>query len=64
MLCATVQDACSAVAVVLHYLFLVSFMWMLMEGVILYIVLVKVFIQKSKKYYLALFTILSYGKVA
>ena len=50
-------------AVLLHYLFLVSFMWMLMEGVVLYIVLVKVFVEASKKkYYLILFTLLSYGK--
>ena len=55
------QRACSAVAVLLHYLYLVSFMWMLMEGVVLYIVLVKVFIQRSKKRYLILFTSLSYG---
>ena len=49
-------------AVLLHYLYLVSFMWMLMEGVVLYVVLVKVFVQKSKKKYFILFTVLSYGK--
>jgi uncharacterized membrane protein len=37
-------------------------MWMLMEGVVLYVVLVKVFIEKSKKNYLILFTVLSYGE--
>jgi hypothetical protein len=57
------QDACSAVAVLLHYLYLVSFMWMLMEGVVLYVVLVKVYIQNSEKNYLVLFTVLSYGKL-
>ena len=36
-------------------------MWMLMEGVVLYVVLVKVFIANSKKRYLILFTVLSYG---
>ena len=50
-------------AVLLHYLYLVSFMWMLMEGVVLYVVLVKVFERKTKKYYL-IFTLLSYGKEA
>ena len=33
-----------------------------MEGVVLYVILVRVFIQKSKKCYLALFTVLSYGE--
>ena len=51
---------CQVVAVLLHYLFLVSFMWMLMEGVILYIVLVQVFVKHKKKYILA-FTLTSYG---
>ena len=31
------QAACIAVSIMLHYLFLVVFMWMLMEGVFLYI---------------------------
>ena len=48
------------VAVLLHYSFLVTFMWMLMEGVILYVTLVRVFIV-NKKRYLAAFTIISYG---
>ena len=47
-------------AVLLHYLYLVSFMWMLMEGVVLYVVLVKVFAKKSKKL-LIFFAVLSYG---
>ena len=34
-----------------------------MEGVVLYIVLVKVFIQVNWKYYVG-FTVLSYGKTA
>ena len=44
------------VAIVLHYLFLTSFMWMLLEGVQLYIMLVEVFeAEKSKTiwYYVA-----------
>ena len=32
---------CRLVAVLLHYWFLVSFMWMLMEGVVLYVAVVK-----------------------
>ena len=55
------QAGCQAVAVLLHYSFLVSFMWMLMEGVVLYISLVRVFI-KHKKRYIAAFTITSYGE--
>ena len=51
-------------AIVLHYLFLVSFMWMLMEGVVLYVLLVKVFVEGSQKRYIIQFTLLSYGKHA
>ena len=51
---------CQVIAVLLHYFFLVSFMWMLMEGVVLYIILIKVFIPNTKRYVFA-FTIASYG---
>ena len=51
---------CQVIAVLLHYFFLVSFMWMLMEGVVLYVVLVHVFV-KNKKLYMLAFTIASYG---
>ena len=51
---------CQVIAVLLHYFFLVSFMWMLMEGVVLYVALVHVFV-KHKKLYLMTFTIASYG---
>ena len=51
---------CQAIAILLHYFFLVSFMWMLMEGVVLYIILVKVFVSNTKRYMLA-FIIISYG---
>jgi len=56
----TVPVHCQVVAVLLHYFFLVSFMWMLMEGVVLYVVLVRVFV-KHKKRYLVAFTVSSYG---
>ena len=36
------------------------FMWMLMEGVVLYVKLVRVFIAHHKRY-IAFFTIASYG---
>ena len=55
-----IQEVCQTVAIVLHYLFLVAFMWMLMEGVVLYVVLVRVFIKREKLYMLA-FTLVSYG---
>ena len=58
-----VQIGCAVSAVLLQYLFLVSFMWMLMEGVVLYVVLVKVFTKSTiVKYYILVFTLLSYGK--
>ena len=51
---------CQVVAVLLHYFFLVSFMWMLMEGVVLYVLLIKVFVTNTKRYMIA-FTVTSYG---
>ena len=51
---------CQAIAVLLHYFFLVSFMWMLMEGAVLYILLVKVFVTHARRYLLT-FTLTSYG---
>ena len=55
------QVACSVIAAVLQYMFLVTFMWMLMEGIILYIALVRVFTKHTKRYAFG-FTIASYGK--
>ena len=55
-----VPNHCQFVAVLLHYFFLVAFMWMLMEGVVLFVVLVRVFISRTKLYILA-FTLTSYG---
>ena len=54
------QIVCSAIAILLQYLFLVTFMWMLMEGVVLYVTLVKVFVH-NHKYYIIGFTVASYG---
>ena len=51
---------CQIVAVLLHYIFLVSFLWMLMEGVFLYFALVKVFITDTKQCMFS-FTVVSYG---
>ena len=59
----TLQAVCSAIAVLLHYLFLVVFMWMLMEGVVLYLVLVKVFVKHNTRRYIASFTVASYGQL-
>lgn len=53
---------CQVVAVLLHYFFLVAFMWMLMEGVVLYVILIRVFISISKAQgYMLAFTLVSYG---
>ena len=38
------QAGCAAVAIILYYYFLTAFMWMLMKGIVLYI-LVQVFAQ-------------------
>ncbi|CAI8010534.1 Adhesion G protein-coupled receptor L3 [Geodia barretti] len=54
------QIACQTIAVVLHYAFLVTFMWMLMEGVVLYVALVRVFVTKPHRYVIG-FTVVSYG---
>ena len=56
-----VPVGCRLVAVLLHYWFLVSFMWMLMEGVVLYVALVRVFVTYHARYITA-FTIASYGE--
>jgi hypothetical protein len=55
------QIVCQSIAVVLHYSFLVTFMWMLMEGVVLYVALVKVFVTKPRRYIIS-FTVISYGQ--
>ncbi|CAH3170094.1 unnamed protein product [Porites evermanni] len=39
--------ACKGVSIALHYFFLVSFAWMALEGVMLYLMLVKVFHTKT-----------------
>ena len=56
-----VGPGCRTAAVIMHYLFVVSFMWMLMEGVVLYVTLVKAFITNHKRYMIGFF-IFSYGK--
>ena len=56
-----VPIGCRLVAVLLHYWFLVSFMWMLMEGVVLYVALVRVFVGHHARY-IFVFTIASYGE--
>lgn len=55
------QTTCYAVAVALHYLFLVAFHWMAAEGVILYLVLVKVFQRKSANKDKRMFLIICWG---
>ena len=52
-LCALQQAACKTVAVFLHYFNLVSFTWMLLEGIWLYLMIVRVFESghsRMKKY--------------
>ena len=54
------QILCSVLAGLLHYFFLAVFSWMLCEGVMLYLMVVKVFSQLSKKWWF--FLLLGYGK--
>ena len=56
------QAVCTGISVVLQYLFLVTFMWMLMEGVVLYVSLVRVFVTHTNRYIIA-FTVASYGQL-
>ncbi|XP_019854997.1 PREDICTED: adhesion G protein-coupled receptor L3-like [Amphimedon queenslandica] len=51
---------CTLISIGLQYMFLVTFMWMLMEGVVLYISLIKVFVKHNKRYMIG-FTIISYS---
>ncbi|CAH3024785.1 unnamed protein product, partial [Porites evermanni] len=43
-----IKIVCKAIAITMHYLFLVSFAWMALEGVVLYLMLVKIFRSKSR----------------
>ena len=47
-------------AALLHYLFLSAFCWMLCEGIMLYLLLIVVFSEMSKKWWP--FLIIGYGK--
>ncbi|KAK7091735.1 adhesion G-protein coupled receptor G2-like [Littorina saxatilis] len=44
--------SCVLVAALLHYLILVSFMWMVIEGILQYLLLVKVMVTKFSRYML------------
>jgi len=57
------QVGCQVVAVLLHYFFLVTFMWMLMEGVVLYVALVRVFVEHKTRY-IIVYTAISYGELS
>ncbi|XP_015779866.1 PREDICTED: adhesion G-protein coupled receptor D1-like [Acropora digitifera] len=50
----SIASTCVSVAVLLHYLFLASFLWMLLEGVCLYVLIVDVF-STIKVWYLYVF---------
>ena len=52
--------ACTLVAVLLHYFILVSFAWMLVEGVYLYIMVITVF--ENSKEQLRVYGACAYGK--
>ena len=52
---------CAFVAALLHYLFTAVFLWMLCEGIMLFLMLVMVFSRLSKKWWL--FLLLGWGEV-
>ena len=54
------QVLCTVVAALLQYLFLCVFCWMLSEGIMLYLLVVKVFGNLAKRWYLLL--LLGWGK--
>ena len=60
LFCISFQVICTIVAVLLHYFLLVSFAWMLVEGVYLYIMVITVF--ESSKEHLRIYGTCSYGK--
>ena len=45
------QWLCTVVAAMLHYLFLCVFCWMLVEGIVLYLLVVRVFGNAARKWY-------------
>ena len=53
---------CLAVAALLHYFILASFMWMLMEGVLAYLLFVKVF-GTPVSHYMFKASLLAWGKL-
>lgn len=55
------QEVCAVVAALLHYLFLCVFCWMLAEGIMLYLLVVRVFGTIATRWYYLL--ILGWGKV-
>ena len=55
------QVACIVVAALLHYLFLAAFCWMLCEGVMIFLMLVRVFSTLSKRWWF--FLLLGYGRL-
>ena len=54
------QLACMVIAALLHYLFLCVFCWMLAEGIMLYMLVVRVFGSSAENWYYLL--LLGWGK--
>ena len=50
--CSLYQVLCAIIAGVLHYFLLAAFMWMFLEGLQLYVMLIEVFeAEKSRRWY-------------
>ena len=59
--CPLSQAGCSALTALLHYFLLAAFCWMLCEGVMMYVLLVRVFGAHEKKW-LVLYLSLGWGE--
>jgi len=59
MYCATSQGACVTVAALLQYFLMAAFCWMLVEGIYLYLLVVKVYNIENK---MRIYHVMSWGK--
>jgi len=59
MYCTTPQGACVTVAALLQYFLMAAFCWMLVEGIYLYLLVVKVYNIENK---MCLYHVMSWGK--
>jgi len=56
------EEVCTVIAILLHYLLLATWAWMLVEGVHLYMMLVKIFYNRKKIFYF--YVVIAWSKSA